>query len=141
MRIAEILDKKVAYEVVVDTKAEFQTKARIGDRMIVFDAELNEEDDWGVLFWQTTLEGKSMRFEVTKGGNELEVFSMVRDSLTQFVEERKPATIRFSADKSRGSSRSDLYDRLLKRFKIPGYEHHKRDDGTLDDYFILTRQD
>ena len=141
MKIAEILDRKVEYTVEIDNDLQFQTKARIGDRIIVFDADTEAgEDVWGIVFWQTTLEGKSMRFEITKGGNELEVFSMVRDSMNQFIEKHKPATIKFSADKSRGATaRTNLYDRLLKRFKIPGYTHEKR-SGNLDDYFILTRQ-
>lgn len=142
MKIHEILDRKVEQEVTLDDSENYRTKATIGQRIIHFSAELDdpEEDEWAVVFWQTDLNGKGMKFEVTKGGKELEVFSMVKGAMMEFIKKRNPKIIFFSAAKGKGEEgRSDLYDRLIRRFKLPNYECEKRTEE-MDDHFYLVRK-
>lgn len=142
MKLDEILNRKVQQEVVRDNDDMYMTKAKIGDRLIHFSAELDDpdEDEWAIVFWQTNLNGNNMKFDATGAGSELEVFSMVKDAMLDFVKKRNPKKIHFSAAKNKGEeSRSSLYDRLVKKFKLPNYEFEK-ETGENDDYFYLIRQ-
>lgn len=141
MKLHEILDRKIEKEVVKDNEEVYRTKARIGDRIINFVADLDdeEEDEWAVVFWETDLDGNGLKFDVTGGGKELGVFSMVKSSMMELIKKRNPKIIFFSAEKGKGSGRSELYDRLIRRFKLPNYEYEKRTEH-MNDHFYLVRQ-
>jgi len=141
-KLDEILNRKVDYEVTRNGK-DFRAEAKIGDRIIHFAIEKDDDDKdgdaWEAVFWQTNLQGNGMNFGKTGGGNELEVFSMVSAALKQFIEDRKPEKIFFSADKKgTDTNRAELYDRLVKRFKLPGYEYN-RITKSHKDTFVLQR--
>lgn len=141
MKLHEILDRKIEQEVVKDNEEAYRTKARIGDRIIHFTADLDDEDEdeWAVVFWETDLNGNGLKFDVTGGGKELEVFSMVKSAMMEFIKKRNPKIIFFSAEKDKGAGRSELYDRLVRRFKLPNYEYEKRAEE-MNDHFYLVRK-
>jgi len=142
MKIAEILDKKVPFEVVKDNGSTYKSTAKIGDRLIGFEAD-HEDDEgtWEAVFYQTDLDGNSMKFHATGEGNELEVFSMVKASLLDFVQKQKPVKLYFSAAKTeKDTTRASLYDRLIKRFKLPGYTYERRQYETADKFYFTKQK-
>ena len=143
-QLDEILNSKVEYEVVKDGRDTFSTKAKVGERIIHFAIERDDDgppgaDSWEAVFWETNLQGNGMKFNATGSGDELQVFAMVSDALKQFVAQRKPEKIFFSADKKGDdATRASLYDRLVRRFKAPGYEY-ERVTKPHKDIFVLRR--
>lgn len=131
MKLNELLNSKVRYEVIEDSSYTFATRAKIGDRYIVFYAgDQSGEGRWEIEFKEAKtdkLMGKST-FDLTGSGNELEVFAMVKDSIKELIATRKPEQIGFIADKADGSSRAQMYERLLKKFTPPGYEFERKDE-------------
>lgn len=146
MLLHEILNRKVEYKVTKDARNVFNATARVGERIIHFAMERDDDappgtDSWEAVFWETNLAGNGMKFNATGSGDELQVFAMVSDALKQFVTQRKPEKISFSADKKGDdATRASLYDRLVKRFKAPGYEY-ERVTKPHKDIFVLRRSE
>jgi len=141
MLLAEILNKKVEFEITNSGRKDFNTEAVIGNRKIMFDAESDNGLSWDVVFYERDLNSHpaSRSYSVTGSGKELEVFSMVKDSLLELIKQKNPDEISFTADKKGGNTtRADLYDRLVKRFKVPGYSY-TRDTSSSNDYFLLRK--
>lgn len=124
MKLNEILNKKVDYEVINAKSVFFQTRATIGDRIINFGAVDNDDGSWDIQFAEKTKEGRTT-YKKTGSGNELEVFSFVKDSLLDFISRYQPEKMCFTADKDseEKDNRANTYERLLKRFigTIPNY--------------------
>jgi len=150
MLLKEILNKKVKYTVEKANHYSFFTRATIGNRDIVFRAD--HDDEKGENFWYVTFEefkksedGESSTYDITGSGNELEVFSMVKDSLLEFIEKYKPKLIEFTAEKENDSdNRARLYARMLKRFRVSGYTYDISDKhifGRKVKAFALIRND
>jgi len=140
MKLNELLDRKVKYHVVEKEHHKFATGAKIGDRTIVFEAQYDPaEHTWEVTFEEFSEKNELGSYDVTGSGNELEVFSMIKGSMEEFIGRYTPDQVVFTASKKTGkSNRADLYTRLLNRFKIPGYKLFKHDSKT-GAYFKLTR--
>jgi len=151
MLLNEILDKDVDYKVVVDDSDYFETHATINDREIIFMAELRKrkESHWEVYFGQPKFSHKTLQtridYSMTGGGNELEVFAMVKKSIMELIKKHNPKVIKFEGAKEGGkdnTTRISLYHRLLKRFNLPNYEissePHPEGDAEI---FTITRKD
>jgi len=142
MLITEILSSTVPCEVVEENDEHFVTKAKIGGRWIYFATEClsKKQKHWEAAFSQQV--GKDdFDFGLTGSGNELEVFSMVKDSMLAFIKKYEPWTIDFIADKDGGkkkNARGNVYEKLVNRFKIPGYKMERK-SGASKDYFTLTK--
>jgi len=137
--LGELLNRKVEYTVDRESNTSFQTSANIGDRTIKFSAWVTDEPDaWEILFSERN-DKISGTYSATGSGNELEVFSMVKDSILELISKYSPAKITFTADKE-GNKRASVYDKLLKRFKVPGYTH-SRVDGSGFEEFVIVRND
>lgn len=146
MKLTEILNKKVDYEVVKSTSDTFKTRATIGDREIVFTA-YPVEDGEGTESWEITfgekLKNGMTTFDQTGSGNELEVFSMVKDSIMEFINIYSPQTITFTADKDNNgakNNRAELYSKLISKFKAPNYEVDRKSLGQGADIFRIVRK-
>ena len=142
MKLNEILNKKVDYEVVKATSTLFQTRAEINGRTINFGAVAgygDMDDTWEIQFAEK-VEGGKPTYKKTGSGKELEVFSFIKDSITEFVSRYHPEKMDFTADKEgHDDNRADTYERLLKRFKIPGYEFERENhDGAS--VFSITKK-
>lgn len=119
MKLQEILDSKVPYEVVTSTARTFRAKAKIGGRYITFEADDNMNGGWDIQFSETDGdEGSSPAFGKTGRGNELAVFSMVSAAFKEFLDRYHPPAITFTADKDdKGSdTRAKLYRKLLDKY-------------------------
>lgn len=140
MLLNEILNKKIEYEVDEESEDAFMTSALIGGRMIEFYADKFDDGKWTLSFGEA--KGGKVTTELTGSGSELEVFSMVKDSIVEFVKKYKPTIMSFTAAKNDKSdiknNRGDLYDRLIKKFKIPGYKA-SRYQGDHTDSFALEK--
>jgi hypothetical protein len=144
MLINEILDRKPDFKVVKSTENTFATEAKIGKRKIIFVAMRMQDEmfdeEWSVEFTEKKGFFSSNTHEKTGSGNELEVFAMVKASIEEFIKKYKPVTIEFTADKSDGSARADLYFRMIKRFKVPGYTAIRGNQEKQDQFFLTTNK-
>jgi hypothetical protein len=131
MKLDEILNKKIDYEVVRSSGSVFHTQAEINGRTINFGAVEEGNGEWELEFNEKK-NGRNT-YVATGSGGELEVFSMVKASIEEFVQRYHPRVMFFTADKEDGkTTRADLYDRLAKRFKIPGYTYKRIKDEKHD---------
>lgn len=140
MKLNEILNKKIDYEVVRAVGTLFHTQATINDREIHFSAIDEEDGSWELSFGEKKAGGK-VSYGKTGSGGELEVFSMVKASIEEFVQRYQPEQMHFTADKDgdeKGNTRADVYERLMKRFKIPGYSF-KRVKRDNHDWFLFSK--
>lgn len=139
MKLTEILNKKVDYEVERASGTLFHTRAEIGGRIINFAAVEEAFGEWELSFGEMT--ATRATYAKTGSGNELEVFAMVKDSILEFISRNAPDVMYFTADKEgkkEKNNRAELYDRLIKRFKIPGYKY-SREKGDLHDRFLFVK--
>lgn len=131
----EVFDSNVPGKVVKQTSSSFITKATIGNRDIKFQAA-GHDSDWEVDFIeQSPTRGDT--FSKTGSGNELQVFSFVIESLKLFISLYSPDQVAFTSDKSDGN-RSQLYARMGRKVKIPGYTLDVTNRGQYD-IFKYTR--
>jgi hypothetical protein len=128
MKLNEILNSKVDIEVVAEKPKEFTTRAKIGDQTIEFTAFKSFKEGFEVMFGQPMGKQGELFLGKTNKGDELAIFSMVKESLLMFIKKYEPNIIQFSAEKDMDGSdnRSSLYVRLIERFKVPGYTFDKQ---------------
>ena len=149
MKLNEILNRKVQYKVTVENENAFQTKATINGRIIDFacikrDSGLRKTE-WRCTFLEAKDENDLGNYDATGSGGEFEVFSMVKDSLLEFIDKYRPDQIYFNAKQDGGKNkqaRIRVYDALLKKFKAPGYTF-KRVDGVHDGstLFVIEKEE
>jgi hypothetical protein len=138
MKIFELLDTKVQYEVVRHTATSFWTRAEIGGREIEFRAVKNDEGDgWEIMFAERTPKhlyrngkpiGHNLSYAATGKGSALSVGTMVVDSLREFIDTYKPQSIDFTAEKSE-PAREKIYARAMSKF----FPEYKKDDPGIYD--------
>lgn len=140
--LKEILNTKVDFEVILDDGSYFKTRAEIGDRTIVVYARDIGEGNWEVRFKEVAPGGRSSHC-VTGSGDELKVFSMVKDSIFELVKRYDPNSIMFTAEKDDDAAsrhtRAELYDKLSKKFKIPNYRYVRTGKGYDTEYFSFIK--
>jgi len=127
MKLNEILNRKVDYEVTSKTDVLFRAKAEIGNREIIFEAKYDKQGKfWDIGFKERNDDG--ITYDTSGSGNEFEVFAMVKDCITEMIAHYKPDTLIFSADMGGDyDTRADVYERLMKKFKVPGYTVTRKD--------------
>jgi hypothetical protein len=124
MKLQELLDSDVPYEVLKSTADSFWTKAKIGDKNIKFSAS-HDGDRWYIVFAEL---GKSKSYYGKTGsGNEFEDGSFVTSSMKEFLQSYNPQKITFSADKKDGENRARLYNKVASRL-LKGYTRIQDDD-------------
>lgn len=129
MKLNEVLDKKVDYEVVKARGGVFHTQAEINGRIIDFSAIEEMDGEWEISFGEKNGTGKTS-YGVTGSGGELEVLSMVKDSMLEFVQRYQPERMYFTADKeNEKDTRARVYERMIKKFNVPGYKFNKDEVG------------
>ena len=93
-----------------------------------------EDNEWSLSFH------KDFRFDITGDGDAFKIFATVIDIMKWFVENQQPNALKFAASKASGLSRSNLYDKMLKKFssslKKIGYSGY-RSSGSADDIFYI----
>jgi hypothetical protein len=140
MKLDELLDRKVAYEVLRDKPDLFVTKATIGERDIVFSAEQFAGDDglyWGVAF-EEHRDGDHT-YAATGSGDEFKVTSMVAASMKEFLQRYSPERVTFSAEKTGPDDpRVAIYRRLADKL-LRDYTRSEFDSG-VDTSFKYVRK-
>lgn len=130
MKLAEILDKPLPFEVTENSGSAFHAEFKAGDRLIRFYAtdEAAEFDvdagNWVIEFAEvktnTQFQYGTNDYGATGSGKEFNVFSTLKAILEKFIKEKKPLQIEFDADKTEGS-RVNVYTRLVKKNLPKGY--------------------
>lgn len=143
MNLFELFNTKIDYENVHDDKYRMLRKAIIKNREILFDATSGHgtnSDRWSIEFYEST-EDTEKNYHLTNSGGELQVFSFVLESVKELIKKHNPRELMFSAEKTgTESSRPSLYEKLIKKMKLPGYVLN-RSDTDRKAYFSLVRTD
>jgi len=142
--ITEAFDSSVPYEVTRATNDLFTTRAEINNRIIIFDAQANDESTdnepkivWEFLFYEKRL-GNATHGKTGSGG-EMKVFSFVIDSLKELVARYNPEILRFGSHQEDGN-RTKLYQRMIDKIAPSiGYKLSDIKSSTSDDIFVLDR--
>jgi hypothetical protein len=98
---------------------------------IMFNREDNDDDEWVVEFHRNHSQ------EVSGEGDAQKIFATVLAAIKQFIQQKQPHRIIFSASKDNwakqqqnSESRAKLYTRLIKRYaNVWGYGEHDEDHG------------
>lgn len=123
MLLLEIFQKTTALKLSKNTDDRLEAKATIGGRELVFHANLVEGGAWEVIFLEPASE---MPAGSGNHGNASEVMGCAVKFLRELISRKEPGKITFTAShvfRKRGNdwvmstSRADLYDRMLARFK------------------------
>jgi len=142
MLLQEILNSKVKYTVTKETAKTFATQAEVGGRIIQFTAYNDGEQGWSIDFAEVVT--KSNRtgpvFGRTGSGSELQVFSMIVDSLKELEARYHPTMITFTADKDGDSdTRAKLYRRLADKY-FKGWKREEFNHGNTT-HFTYTKDE
>lgn len=135
----ELLDSIIKHKVLVHDANQYGEQVKIGDRSIVFSANLLHG------YWE---DGAPWEIEFTDGtsvqktghGNEMKVFSFVKAAFDRFIHAYNPSKFNLSASLEE-PSRVRLYTSLVKRFSSGQYNIH--DDinyGCHNWYFVLKKK-
>jgi hypothetical protein len=136
MLVTELFKKKIPYEVVKHSKTHFKAEGMINDRKIVFYAAFADEEYWTIGF----AEEKNGQYTsaMTGSGASLDVLTMVKDAMHEFIEAYHPDMMAFSASKD-DRSRASVYERMIKRLLPPGYKVAVDKDPKDNVDFMITR--
>lgn len=162
MKLDEILNKALPFEVTKDTSNRYIVNFVAGNRTIEFQADNEsdwyEEDEgvdsgessWTISFGEKRVgeRGEAIDYDYgkTKGGKEFEVFATLKAILKKFIKEKNPTAIRFTADKDDDKdNRARLYARMFKKNLPPGWKldvsHDEGDEhmGPMT-FFMMNRK-
>lgn len=131
MKLFEIASTDVPVQVTANYDEKFETTALIGDRTILFVANLEVEskNQWDVFFKEKLKVPDEhwgiWSYDKTGSGEEFKVTSFVISSLRAFVKEKNPSIFEFIASKTEGS-RAKIYEKAMKRF-FPSFTIERRE--------------
>jgi len=126
-QINELFDKPARWQLTRDSRGavDYQSNVNGKDLVVVFD--IIAPGTWEVIFSvdsEIAITGEG-------DGDEMRIFSTVLDIISDFIKNKDPEKLYFTAEKSpdSGSSRIRLYNRLVKRFATSrGYKLKDKDD-------------
>jgi hypothetical protein len=163
MLLSEILNRTSEKKVITDDQKSYIVSSIINGREIMFKANKAEkedsgENDWDISFTEVQKNDKGVKsgtYGKTGNGGELEVFSVVKDCMRELITKHHPDKLIFTANKDGGKNnqaRGNVYERLINRFKPPGYElkreektqavdngKFKKDSEKVYDFFTLVK--
>ena len=127
-QINELFDKPARWQMTRDSRGavDYQSNVNGKDLAVVFD--IISPGTWEVIF---TVDSE-LAVTGEGDGDEMKVFSTVLDIMSDFIKNKDPEQLYFTAEKSPvyGSSRIRLYNRLVKRFASSrGYRLKDKDDA------------
>ena len=138
--IQEIFDKPAEIDRTRDEESWVRYDGFIEGEQLTVEFKEIREGDWKIEFRV----GGRMDARGDKAGQEVKIFATVLKAVGEFVQDREPRMIVFTAAKEefgKGTGRAKLYDRMVKRFATSaGYVSQVRDDYP-DKVFVLKRAD
>jgi hypothetical protein len=142
--ITESFDSKIRGRLIQSTPNLFIVRATIGDRDIDFtasrmslslDVESETDNAWEIMFYERKDGDISTR--KSGSGNEMQVFAFILDAINELITRYSPDEMLFSATKTE-QSRIGLYNKMIKRIKIPGYTGQMtHSDKSANQYSII----
>ena len=137
-QINELFDKPARWQMTRDSlgAVDYQSNVNGKDLAVVFD--IIDPGTWEVIF---TVDGE-LAVTGEGDGDEMRIFSTVLDIISDFIKNKYPEKLYFTAEKSPvyGSSRIRLYNRLIKRFASShGYRLKDKDDFGSKVSYTLTK--
>jgi hypothetical protein len=138
MRLYELFDKVAKWEWTYQSDKIYVAKTARLELTIEFFTSEHDQNEWNVSF----LRGKTVK--PTGTGNEFEIFSTVLAVIADFIQERQPEAIAFTAADT--ASRVKLYNRMVSKFAatngftvttMASFDHET--DVNFTDY-VLTRK-
>lgn len=127
-QVNEILNTKVDYDVARASRSTFLVKGQIGPRQIEVEiSDANGDDHWEISFGEIKTNGRKT-YDLTNNGKEFEVFALVKSAIEEFIQRYTPEFLYFTSENEEGNTRTKTYERLINKFKIPGYV---RDDAAV----------
>lgn len=146
MKLQELLDSDVEYEVIKKTSTRFTTKATINGRDVKFSAQTDgadeegTEESWDISFFEIK-DSPIVKFGKTGSGGEFDVATFVSNSIKEFVQTYHPSEISFSADKDQGENRARIYAKMASKV-LKGYQRIKvPNDHEGTEQFVYSRID
>lgn len=148
MLISELLNSKIEVNVERAGFRIFLANATIDNIYIEYEAirgEGHKEYEWDVSFSTIQLDenGKKKgpgKYGITGTGHELQVLSFAKEATLIFVKKCDPKIIVFTAEKEQNkTARGNVYEKMVKRWNIPGYEYQRSDDRRKA-HFTLERE-
>ena len=136
-QINELFDKPVRWQMTRDSRGavDYQSNVNGKDLVVVFD--IIAPGAWEVIFtvdYELAITGEG-------DGDEMRIFSTVLDIISDFIKNKDPEKLYFTAEKTPDSSNSRirLYNRLIKRFASSrGYKLKDKDDfGSKVSYTLV----
>lgn len=140
MKLLELLDKAKGFEVLKNTKELYKASFMSNNRAIIFTAGIapgSPDGFWSVDFVEH--DGEKTTHKATGSGGEFEVFATIKVIMKAFIDEKQPKVIDFSAEKD-GTSRANLYTRMIKKFKAPGYKADVNKNTDYRVYYTLVKE-
>lgn len=134
----ESLNSKVEYEVVTNTNNLFKAKTEINGREINASFTLDNSDNWVYEFSEKV--GSKNTVKLTGSGGEFKVFSFIKAFLEEFVASYQPECIEFTAFKG-DKGRARLYEKMLHKLNLSGYEIDKDTSFEKEIVFRLVREE
>jgi hypothetical protein len=142
--LIEVLDKPYPYKWVKKTPVYYDAHFKTHEGHIISLGVSKERlGSWGVAFDRNdTTYGKRPSFSTTGQGDQYRIFATVFSIITDFIAQKSPDKLYFTADKfADGPGRAKLYLALSKKYaKKMGYsfDHIKNHD---EDKFIFIKED
>jgi len=136
--LTELFDRPYPFKMVKYSSTEWQYEFYTNDnkKYIVIMMYYQSTNRWEVLFADEKGE-----IEITgKGGKEVSsIFATVMVIIRDFIKNKSPDVLYFSADKGEGKSRSRLYTTLVKTQTPSGYDY-SIDEKPTTTYFTLEKK-
>lgn len=130
----ESLNSQLDYEVTKNTAGVFVARAKIGDREIVFSANVGDESTtWNVEFYEKKSSEKR-DYSLTGNGGEFKVFSLVVSILRDLIELKQPEVVVFTSEES---NRTSLYKKIAAKFG--SYKLEIQDYGMSTQFLMVKK--
>ena len=144
MKLNEILDKPIELKIIRDTDRAYQADAEINGRIIRFKFNKRpNENTWGFTFVELSdfdnPYGPYETYKATGNGGQIAVFATAKKFLEDAIKKHSPDAVYFEADKTRGASRSKLYNRFVTRWHPVGYTHEIVEPNDHVDYHAFVK--
>lgn len=138
MKLLELFDSKVKYEIQDKSPGRFFVTSQVGDREIGVFFYRDSGNIWEIIFAQRSKNSESWSHALTGSGEEFKVFSLVKSALDDFLKRYRNQVDVLYCTANKTSNRAQIYEKMLKKVKGFTLEVNKDGDNYHPDSIILT---